>query len=238
MIGRERWRFGTHPSRRTAVTCPVGGARTWPALAGLLATILASWIDFVPASGLVIAAAVVALLPAWLLYRQLVPRGSQKRKLAIVDYACTGLLFTGAWSTIAVLLPALPTVLSGTLTVERHTVLARMAPGERGFCHALRIEDLGWPEVRSFCVGKTVWQASEPGQMMAIRISRSAWGAYVHEMEPVCGGLVESLPVTGAIDIARPVLYPSQWPLWRHSTHKSSFSTPPNSPEHTTKELA
>lgn len=186
MIGRERWRFGTHPSRRAAMACPVGGAWTWPALAGLLATILASWIDFVPAATLVIIAAVVALLPAWLLYRQYVPANGQKRRFAIVAFSCAGLLFAGTWSTIAVLLPALPTVLGGTLTVERHAVLSRLAPGQRGFCHALRIEDIGWPAVRSFCVGQAVWQASEPGQMMAVRVTHSHLGAYVHEMEPIC----------------------------------------------------
>lgn len=191
MIGRERWRFGTHPSRRAAVVCPVGGARTWPALAGLLATILASWVDFVPNTDLVIVSAFLAVLPAWLLYWGRIKPGAHNRSLFKGGYTCMVLLFAGTWSTLAVLLPALPTLLVGPMIVERHVVLSRHAPWQQGLCHALRIDTLGWPEGRAFCVGKAVWQASEPGQIMAIRVSRSSMGAYVHEMEPVCDVFVE-----------------------------------------------
>ncbi|MFH1659449.1 MAG: hypothetical protein ABIG35_09060 [Pseudomonadota bacterium] len=191
MIGRERWRFGTHPSRYAANACPVGGARTWPALAGLLATILASWVDFVPDTGLVIVSAILAVLPAWLLYWRRIRPGAQNRSLFKVDFACMLLLFAGTWSTLAVLLPASPILLVGPMTVERHVVLSRNTPWQQGLCHALRIDNLGWPRARAFCVGKAVWQASKPGQMMAIRVSRSSMGTYVHEMEPVCDGFVE-----------------------------------------------
>lgn len=205
MIGRERWRFGTHPSRRNAATCPVGGARTWPALAGLLAAILAGHIDFVPSAGLAIGCALLATLPAWWIYGPLNRRANLRGTQGMIDRACMAFLFAGTWATLAVLLPSVPTILGGPLTVERHDVLSRQAPWQGGLCHALRVEDLGWPAPRTICVSKAIWQASEPGQTMAVRISRSPWGIFVHEMEPVCGGLIEALPVVKAIDVSRPV---------------------------------
>lgn len=205
MIGRERWRFGTHPSRQAARACPVGGARTWPGLAGLLAAILAGTIDFVPAAGLAIGSALLATLPAWWIYGQPVQRASLRGSRKTIDRACMVFLFAGTWATLAVLLPSLPTVLGGPLTVERHDVLSRQAPWQGGICHALRIDGLGWPAPRAICVGEAVWQASEPGQTMAVRVSRSPLGVFIHEMEPVCGGLVEALPVTGSIDVSQPV---------------------------------
>ena len=150
MIGRERWRFGTHPSRQAAKACPVGGARTWPGLAGLLAAILAGTIDFVPAAGLAVGSALLATLPAWWIYGQPSRRTSLRGSRKTIDRACMVFLFAGTWATLAILVPCLPTVLGGPLTVERHDVLSRQAPWRGGLCHALRIEDFGWPAPRPF----------------------------------------------------------------------------------------
>lgn len=204
MIGRERWRFGTHPARQAAA-CPVGGARTWPALAGLLTAILAGTIDFAPSAGLAIGSALLATLPAWWIHgapgRQVSLRGVRQ----MINFTCMAFLFAGSWALLAILLPSLPTVLSGPMAVERHDVLSRHAPWQGGLCHALRVDGLGWPAPRAVCVDKAVWQASEPGQTMAVRVSRSPLGVFIHEMEPVCGGLVEALPVTRSIDVSQPV---------------------------------
>lgn len=191
-IGRERWRFGTHPSRQAAKACPVGGGRTWPALAGLLAAILASSIDFVPSAGLAIGSAVLAALSAWWVYGRPSRKSANTASPRVIAIACGFFVFAGAWATLAILLPSLPTILGGQLMVERHTVVSQQERGQGSLCHALRIETLGWPTPRAFCVNKAVWQASEPGQTMAVRVSRSPWGAFVHEMEPVCDNVLAS----------------------------------------------
>lgn len=223
MIGRERWRFGTHPSRQAAKACPVGGARTWPGLAGLLAAILAGTIDFVPAAGLAVGSALLATLPAWWIYGQPSRRTSLRGSRKTIDRACMVFLFAGTWATLAILVPCLPTVLGGPLTVERHDVLSRQAPWQGGLCHALRIEDFGWPAPRAICVSKVVWQASEPGQTMAVRVSRSPWGIFIHELEPVCGGLVEALPVSRPIDVSQPVRLERNLRITDSQTHRLVF---------------
>lgn len=223
MIGRERWRFGTHPSRQAAKACPVGGARTWPGLAGLLAAILAGTIDFVPAAGLAVGSALLATLPAWWIYGQPSRRTSLRGSRKTIDRACMVFLFAGTWATLAILVPCLPTVLGGPLTVERHDVLSRQAPWRGGLCHALRIEDFGWPAPRAICVSKVVWQASEPGQTMAVRVSRSPWGIFIHELEPVCGGLVEALPVSRPIDVSQPVRLERNLRITDSQTHRLVF---------------
>jgi hypothetical protein len=191
VIGRERWRFGTHPARRTSAVCPVGGASTWPALAGLLATILAAWIDFVPGPVLVVVSALLAVPTSWQLYRYLYPSGAQRHGHPAIHVSTVALLFTGTWSMLAVFLPLLPTLLGGTLVVERHVVSARPAVWPAAICRSLELQDLGWPVRRGLCVGEAVWRSSEPGQAMAVRLTRSPFGALVHEMEPVCDGFVE-----------------------------------------------
>lgn len=206
MIGRERWRFGTHPSRQAAKALPVEGARPWPALAGLLAGILASTIDFVPNVWLSASSAALAALSAYWVYGCPIRRLFMPRTPWIYVLGYGVFFLFGSWSTLAILLPSLPTILGGSLTVERHEVLSRQTPWQGGLCRALRVKDVGWPAPRAICVSKAVWQASEPGQTMAIRVSRSPWGVFIHEMEPVCGGLVEALPVTRSIDVSEPVV--------------------------------